>query len=412
MDEKIQGKLILTSYKTGKAQVHKVACFIANDKLEYVKVIPQEDSFPIDTILTGKVTNVVANIPAAFVALNADKKMGFLSLHDTEQAVVVNRKYNGKLQSGDEVLVKVVREPIKTKDAALTTVLDMSGRYAAAQLGSGKLLFSKKLSPKVKDTILQYLVSRAVVTREKQLIGMEHMNITIRTQAETLLDDLSVLVQDIENTAAALQNMIKQASMRTCYYVHQKPVGWMDEVWKELASIGFSIEEYITDDFYLFSVLQNLVPKQDFSKLRFYKDDRISLSVLYSIQSRLEELTHTNVWLPCGGYLCIEPTEAMVVIDVNSGKAIQKKDAQTLFAEVNKEAAYEIARQLRLRNLSGMIIIDFINMSDKHMEEAIIDCMKQYVKHDYCKTTVYEFTRLGLLELTRSKKSKALHEIL
>ena len=103
----------------------------------------------------------------------------------------------------------------------------------------------------------------------------------------------------------------------------------------------------------------------------------------------------------------------MTVIDVNSGKAIRKGDSnETLFFEINKEAAEEISRQLRLRNISGMVIIDFINMKTKQQEQEILEYIKEISKTDFSKVTIYDFTRLGLLEVTRNNKSRALHEIM
>ena len=419
MNEKISGKLVITSYKNERNlkanTVHQVACFFVNNRPEYVKVIPTENSLPVGSIVTGKVTNIVQNIPAAFVALNQAKDMGFLALKDLEHAVVTNRKFNGKLQVGDEVLVKIAREAMKTKEATLSTALNLTARYAVAQVGCGRLLFSKKLSPKEKDMILAHLVSKAIATRDKQLIGMMDVDITIRTEAGKLVakdSSLQRLVEDIENSVSSIRQLISQASMRICYSVHQKPVTWLQEVWHELTLCGYAIEEYVTDDFSILKTLQELVHEKEAHKIRLYQDNKISLSALYGIQTRLDELTQTKVWLPSGGYLCIEPTEAMVVIDINTGKAVQKTDSEQLFWDVNKEAAYEIARQLRLRNLSGMIIIDFINMKEKTRERELLEYMKECSKHDYSKVTVYDFTRLGLLEVTRNKKSRALHEIL
>lgn len=419
MNEKISGKLVITSYKNERNlkanTAHQVACFFVNNKPEYVKVIPAENSLPVGSIVTGKVTNIVQNIPAAFVALNQAKDMGFLSLKDLEHAVVTNRKFNGKLQVGDEVLVKIEREPMKTKEATLSTTLNLTARYAVAQAGCGRLLFSKKLAQKEKDAILSYLVSKAITTRDKQLIGMNDVDITIRTETGKLVAEagsLQLLDHDIENSVAALRQLISQASMRTCYSVHQKPVAWLQEIWHELSLCGYAIEEYVTDDFGILKTLQELVHERELHKIRLYQDPKISLSALYSIQARLDELMQTKVWLPSGGYLCIEPTEAMVVIDINTGKAIQKTDSEQVFFDVNREAAYEIARQLRLRNLSGIVIIDFINMKEKAREREILEYMKECVKNDFSKVTVYDFTRLGLLEVTRNKKSRALHEIL
>ena len=419
MTNKISGKLIITSYKYGKfhkeSETHRVACFIADNKLEYIKVIPDEQVLPAGTIVTGKVTNIVNNIPAAFVALNQAKDMGFLSLVDLDQAVVTNGKFNGKLKSGDEVLVKVVREPMKTKDYTLTAKLDMTAKYAVAHMGNGNLVFSKKLSAKEKDIILNYLVSKAIVTRDKKLIGMEDVDITIRTDADKLVTEekLDVLLQDVEQTTASLRRLISQASMRICFTVHQKHVTWLSEVWHELHLCGFSIEEYVTDDFTMLQTLKELVHASEADKIRLYQDDKISLNALYGLTFKIDELLQTKVWLPSGGYLCIEPTEAMTVVDVNTGKAIRKgEDSEALFYEVNREAAAELARQLRLRNISGMVIVDFINMKSKENEHAILSYMKECAKTDYSKIAVYDFTRLGLLELTRNKKSKALHEIM
>ncbi len=416
---KISGKLIITSYNYDKfhkkRDSKRVACFIANNKLEYVKVIPEENILSVGSVLTGKITNVVSNIPAAFVSLNAEKTMGFLSLNDLEHPIVTNRTFQGKLQSGDEVLVKVVREPMKTKDYTLSAEIDMTGRYAVAKTGKGSLLFSKKLSSADKEKIFEYLVSKAWITRDKKLIGTADYDITVRTDAGRLAaeDKLELLVQDMEYTLSSLKQLISEASMRTCYTVHQKPETWITDMWHELSLCGFAIEEYVTDQFEMLKVLQEVVSESMHDKIRLYQDQLISLSTLYGLKEKIDELMETKVWLPSGGYLCIEPTEALTVVDVNTGKAIRKGDnSEELFAAINKEAAYETARQLRLRNISGMVIIDFINMKSKERETQILDYMKQCGRQDFSKVTVYSFTKLGLLEVTRNKKSKALHEIM
>lgn len=415
----ISGKLIITSYKSEKHhkenETRRVACFIAGNKLEYLKVIPDKDTLPAGTIVTGKVTNVVSNIPAAFVALNQAKDMGFLPLKNIEQAIVTNRNFNGKLASGDEVLVKIVREPMKTKEFTLTTVLDMSARYAAAHIGKGNLLFSKKLSPKEKEAILNYLISKAIVTHDKKLIGLTDVDITVRTDAGKLILEgkPELLLKDIEDAVHSLHRLITQASTRTCFSVHQRPVTWLSAVWQELHLCGFAIEEYVTDDFAMLQMLKDLVPVAMTDRIRFYCDERISLSSLYALQTKIDELMQPKVWLPSGGYLCIEPTEAMIVIDVNSGKAIRKEnDSEALYESINKEAAAEIIRQLRLRNLSGIILIDFINMKNKKCEQEIQCLMQEHSRQDFSKVMVYNFTSLGLLEVTRNKKSRALHEIM
>ena len=402
------GKLIITSFASeklhNKSNSNFVACFIVDNRLEYIKVIPEDEYLIPGTILTAKVQNVVPNIPAAFLSLNEDKTIGFLPLQ------------NESYRSGEEVLVQVVREPMKTKDYTVTTKLSLNSNYTVASVGTGRLLFSQKLSPKKKEFIIDYLVSKAFITREKGLIGLNTLDITIRTEVNSLFNDdhidLSPLIHDINETANALTSLIAKAQMRTCYSVHHKPIGWLGDIWNDLSACGFEIEEYVTDCFDIRTKLYDLIPAENHTTIRLYDDKQISLSALYGLQSKMEEVLNKRVWLKSGAYLVIEPTEAMTVIDINSGKNIQKTDHEQLYLDVNVEAANEIARQIRLRNISGVIIIDFINMKSKESYESLISELFNATKNDFSKVDVYNFTKLGLLELTRAKKSKALHELL
>lgn len=402
------GKLIITSYVNQKFHTEPktqfVAFFIVDNRLEYVKVIPDDEKILPGTILTAKVQNVVKNIPAAFFSLNQSGDIGFLPLKDKS------------FKSGEEVLVQVLREPMKTKEYTLTQQLSLSSNYTVATVGSGKLFFSQKLSLKKKEFILEYLVSKAIVTRDKHLIGISDFDITIRTDVNTLFDsknvDLSPLIVDIAETSNSLKILIEKARMRTCYTIHHKPIHWISEIWTELKKCGFEIEEYITDYLEIKTKLASIIPEEYHNKIRLYQDNQISLSNLYSLQTKIEEVSNKRVWLKSGAYLIIEPTEAMTVIDINSGKNIKKPDNEQLYFDVNMEAAEEIARQIRLRNLSGIVIIDFINMQNKEMESVLLEHIKKCCKNDFSKVFIYDFTQLGLLELTRAKKSKALHELL
>ena len=144
--------------------------------------------------------------------------------------------------------------------------------------------------------------------------------------------------------------------------------------------------------------------------LRLYQDKMLSLSKLYSIESRMETALGNRVWLKSGGYLIIEPTEALTVIDVNSGKYETNKSNEDTVLAVNLEAAEEVALQLRLRNLSGIIIVDFINMAQETSKNQIMALLKQLTAKDVVKTTVVDMTALGLVEITRKKTSKPLRE--
>ena len=141
-----------------------------------------------------------------------------------------------------------------------------------------------------------------------------------------------------------------------------------------------------------------------------YQDTDYPLQKLYRVETQLDELLSKKVWLSSGAYLVIEKTEAMYVIDVNSGKNITKKDSSAYVYQINIEAADEIMRQIRLRNLAGIILIDFINMEDEQKDTLLLQELKRLAKKDRILTRVVDITALGLVEITRRKTTKSLDE--
>lgn len=147
-------------------------------------------------------------------------------------------------------------------------------------------------------------------------------------------------------------------------------------------------------------------------RVRLYEDSMISMNKLYSIDTLFESVLDKRVWLKDGGYLFIEPTEALTVIDVNTGKNVQKKDAATVKLKTNLEAIKESARQMRLRNISGIIVIDLINTSDKSEVDLLYHTMKDYLKEDRLNTVAIDITKLCLFEITRRKRKPSLLEVM
>ena len=145
--------------------------------------------------------------------------------------------------------------------------------------------------------------------------------------------------------------------------------------------------------------------------MRLYEDKQLPLSKLYSTEQALERALKEHVWLKNGGYLIVQPTEALTVIDVNSGKYTAKKKCQDAGFRVNLEAAKEAAHQIRIRNLSGIIIVDFINMDSNEEWKALLKEFKAYLEKDPIQTTLVDVTPLQLVEITRKKVRKPLHEV-
>ena len=175
------------------------------------------------------------------------------------------------------------------------------------------------------------------------------------------------------------------------------------------------IEKIMTDDEETYSEYEEYLKgfsEDDLKKLFFYKDEMMSLSALYSVNTTLEKALSKKVWLKSGAYIVIEYTEALTVVDVNSGKAIAGKTTNAdTFMKINLEAAREIADQIRLRNLSGIILVDFIEIP-KSKEKELIHEMENFLKEDSTKSDVADITKLGLMEITRRRSGRPIHEIL
>ena len=169
----------------------------------------------------------------------------------------------------------------------------------------------------------------------------------------------------------------------------------------------------VTDHCALYDELKDFaalyMPEQS-AAISLYQDTSYPLQKLYRVETHLSELLSRKVWLKSGAYLIIDKTEAMYVIDVNSGKNVTKKESAEYIYQINLEAANEIMRQMRLRNLAGMILIDFINMEEQRFIDALLQELRVLAKKDPIQTTIVDLTALGLVEITRRKTTKSLAE--
>ncbi len=393
----------------GKVIISDYAAFIENQNIEYCKLLPKDDKFPIGTVVLAKVLNVVPNLQAAFLSLDHNKTMGFLPLKDVEQAIVTNRVIEtGSILPGDEVLVQVDREAMKTKDIGLSSKVEVKGKYCLIHNGNGKLFLSHKLKAFEKKQIHDLLIRRAISTKKGEVLQYHDITIVLRTNAIQPMKqgDGEELARDIEETIEKFLSLKRKALTRSVYTVLEKPSLWLEELNEEIQQCGFEIEEYVTDQTNIHSFLM----EKGMEPIRFYQDDSVSLTTLYALETKFQQLLDKKVWLPSGGYLYIEQMEALTVVDVNTGKMTKSMEPEEAHRKVNIEAAIEVARQIRLRNISGIIIIDFIkHKSDEYLKE-IQEILKTNVTKDYSKVEVIGYTKLGLMEMTRRKKHRSLNE--
>ena len=365
-------------------------------------------SLPLNAIYIGKVKNVVPSINAAFVEVT-NGKMGFLPMKNAKNPIIVNRKYDGRIVAGDEILVQIEKEGIKTKDPGLTCNLSFTGKYCVLTTGKLGMGFSSKLDRNTKDYLKEILDNWNI----ENILQEEKVGLVVRTNVVGLLPDNECNLQEINLFQEEFENLLEQKNKilssvpyRTCFSCLYQPMeGYLTDIRDTYED---SFDKIITNREDIFYRIREEFPTME--NVELYQDARIPLEKLYSMETRLKEALDERVWLKSGAYLIIQQTEALTVIDVNSGK-IQKKNPQDdIYFEINKEAAREIALQLRLRNLSGIIIIDFISQNTKEQDAQLLAYLSGLVRKDSVKTNVIDMTPLGLVEVTRKKIQKSLRE--
>lgn len=365
--------------------------------------IPQNAPAQIlNNIYVARVSKVVKQIDAAFVEIEKGR-MCFLPLSDANNPVFVKQlSKDGRIVQGDELLVQIVREAVKTKDPQVTCQLSLPGSYCVVTNQPSALGISKKLGEEDRQRL------------KKAVCGVfdERLGLIVRTNAAQAKEQL--LLDEIKRLQEQLLKILHYAPYQKTYALLYKAVPEYVRILQNQPLEGpNAVEHIVTDEMEVYQALLSFSDDHTeyglSEKLQLYKDAQLDLKNLYSLQQQLDKALQKKVWLSSGANLVIEPTEALTVIDVNSAKHIgREKSKQHL--QVNLEAAREIAKQLRLRNLSGIILIDFIDMEDDEDKLQLLHEMKRLVGTDSVKTEVVDMTRLGLMELTRKKVRKPLLE--
>ena len=356
----------------------------------------------VGDIYIGKVQNIIKNINGAFVEI-ADKEVCYLPLSDKMEPIFCDGKNEAdrKIRIGDELLVQICKDTAKSKAPLATVDINLTGRYVVLVKGKTKVGASSKITDDAERERLKNLV--------KPFTG-EDYGIIVRTNAASAKEE------DIVREAAALKEQYEALTTQKIHgalftKVYSAPPSFILEV---RDGYSYEIDNIRTDDRDIFLSLKEYMSfgsEEELKKLEFYEEKNVSLSVLYGLPAKMEKALSDKVWLDSGAYLVIQPTEALVSIDVNTGKAIAgKQNTEDTFFKVNCEAAEEIAAQLRLRNLSGIIIVDFIDMKDEEHRKQLLAKLKEEVAKDHITTKLIDMTPLGLVEITRQRIRKPLHE--
>ena len=377
----------MTDIFVSKYEEYPVVSAYIDNKLEFLSIV--RDSVLNDVYLC-RVENILKNINSAFVRYGDDQH-GYVALKNVLGITVINRHVgsSAELRQGDEIVLQVEAEPLKLKKAKLSSRISVSGRFCAVTLGRKGVGASLKLSEEKRTRLIDSGKS-CYMELTKQfgaVLRDTDFGVIIRTEADTLSDEeLSDSIRDdMETCLNKICDILETAKSR--------------KVFSCLLKNDSSDEEF------------HISKAKAFIKTKTDEEPRIlNESVVYSLKKDIEKLLFNRVWLKSGAFLVIEQLESFNAIDVNTGKAISGK-GDVIF-KVNMEAADEIFRQIRLRNLTGMILIDFINMKDNTDVQKLCDHVRSLARKEMVHTEFVDITGLGIIELTRNKNDKSLKEIL
>ena len=394
-------KLILTTMELCGNKCH--ACAIEEEgQIMELRLEAAARQSILGNIYVGQVENIASNIQAAFVLI-APGVRGYFPLQEAEQVIYASGKAPGSpLRPGDQILVQVSRDAMKGKLPALTANLNFTGKYLVLTTGEKKFGLSGKLSDSERHTLSGWLEAEAA--RPDKEYGLIVRTNAAQAEKAEILQELSYLKSLYEKVAV-------NGKSRTCFSLlyETEPVylTTLRDIYSE------NLTDIVTDDPEIFqqitSYLKETSPEEE-SKARFYQDKLLPLYKLSRMENALDEVQKEKIWLNSGGFIVIQQTEAFVSIDVNSGKFTGKKKAEETYRKINLEAAKEISRQLRLRNLSGIILIDFINMTNPDHNNELFHVLQKYLRKDPVKCKAIDITPLHILEMTRKKVRKPVIE--
>ncbi|MBN2853793.1 MAG: ribonuclease E/G [Clostridia bacterium] len=332
------------------------------------------EKFVTDTVIKGKITSIAPSLNAVFVDVG-DIKTGYLPITDR------------KFKLNQEVVLQIRKEKIDDKGVCLSEVINIAGDYVVIGKGKGKCGVSSKITDdlerkRLKDLAHQY--------------QEEGYFIVMRTNAYQESEE--IIRKDIEKVYQIFYNIEDQTHNSNTGKVLYK----VDGIIKKTLNKYFDPKKdsLITNDLELYHEYFYQYPENRNIKLYSLEYD---LYDYYNITAQINTIKYKKVWLKSGGYINIDYTEAMTVIDVNSGKNNSSVLSDDTFLNTNLEAAIECARQITLRNIGGIIVIDFIKSEDKTMQKQILSVFNDRMSEDKLITTIGGFTRLGLFEMIRQK---------
>ncbi|MFL6553775.1 MAG: ribonuclease E/G [Chthoniobacterales bacterium] len=424
MIDKVRKILGLPSRKTGNKLVLSVekletrVALLEGGRLEEYSVERKSSRNIVGSVYKGKVKNIEMGLKAMFVDIGFEKN-AFLHFWDAIPAALdsgveeIDRRSSKRPRKritvkdipsiypvGSDVIVQVTKGPIGTKGPRVTTNLSFAGRYLVLMPFSDRSGISRKIEePKERERLRNIL---------RELNIPEGVGVIIRTvgegqRARYFVRDLRVLLEQWAKVDQAIRdNPAPCRLFEEPDLVERTVRDFLTEEINEIVCDDRGATDRVLD-------MVGQISRRAKNQVRHY-DGATPIFETYGVQKQIDDAFHRQVWLKCGGYIVIDETEALVAIDVNTGRNKGGRDVEKTILQTNLEAADEIARQLRLRNIGGLIIADFIDMKSRRDQQAVYNLTKERLKRDKARTHVLPISQLGLMEMTRQRAQESLSD--
>lgn len=354
-------------------------------------------------IYVGKVQNIFQGMQAAFVNIGEERNT-FIHLKDIMPKMntktnsnieenIKNSNIKDYVKTDDNILIQVKRSSYSSKGARVSTHISIPGKYIVFMPNTDIITVSQKIETEAEAKRLNEIAKKNLPKNCGAIIRTSANN---KTEEEIKID-----IEKLSNIWKDLNNKLKDKNTKTPILLYKS-----NDIIKTMLidMIDKGVQRVTVNEESIYSAVTEMLEELDKIseiELIFKKDE--NLLSMYDLQEQLEKLHNRKIYLKCGGFITIDKTEALTAIDVNSGKYTGKKDLEQTVFTVNQEATLEIAKQIILRDIGGIIIIDYIDMKDDKNRNNIVNILEQALKEDRSKTQILGFTKLNLLEMTRKK---------
>ena len=382
------------------AEQARIAALLKDDRVD--ELIVAQGQYQIDDIFLGTVENVLPGIDAAFIDIGESEKNGFIHVSDLGPLKLKKGAagITELLEPRQKVLVQVIKEPTGTKGPRLTGNISLPGKYIVLQPFGQGVNISRKINTESERSRLRAL---------GVLIKPPSTGLLFRTESENISEEL--LIDDLESLIQKWENIINISEANQPPMLISRDEDFALKILRD--HLTNSTNRITIDNKNAIERSKNFIADNDSKVIVEFHNNLKDENILekYKINQTIQKALQPRVDLPSGGYIIIEPTEALTVIDVNSGSFTRSANSRQTVLWTNCEAAIEISRQMKLRNIGGVLIIDFIDMDSRRDQFQLLEHFNTALKEDSSRPQIAQLTELGLVELTRKRQGQNIYEL-